>query len=59
LNPATHRVVTRIRRRSDIFPPLIALVYVAIGTALVAASWLPWRAWSQRLPRPPAGDGTD
>jgi hypothetical protein len=38
-------------RRSDISLPLVALVYVAIGTALLAASWLPWRAWSRELSR--------
>jgi hypothetical protein len=38
-------------RHSDISPPLVALVYAAIGTALVAASWLPWRAWSRSLSR--------
>jgi hypothetical protein len=44
-------------RRSDISHPLVGLVYVVIGTALLSASWLPWRAWSRELSRPPAGDG--
>jgi hypothetical protein len=32
-------------RHSPLSHGPIGLVYVAIGTALLAASWLPWRAW--------------
>jgi hypothetical protein len=38
-------------RRSGLSAPLLGLVYAAIGTALLAASWLPWRAWSRERSR--------
>ncbi|MHC4776746.1 MAG: hypothetical protein ACYTBR_15975 [Planctomycetota bacterium] len=73
LRHAANRVVTRILEGGDdrciggffswrtwflVAIMIIAgLVYVAIGTALLFASWLPWRAWSRELSRPPAGDG--
>jgi hypothetical protein len=46
-----------VLRHSPLSHWLIGLVYVAIGTALVAASWLPWRAWYRDRSQPPPRHG--
>jgi hypothetical protein len=44
-------------RSSGVSPDLIGLVYVAVGVSLLAASWLPWRAWYRDSAQAAAGNG--
>jgi hypothetical protein len=46
-------------RHSPLSRGIVGLIYVAIGTALLAASWLPWRAWYGDRAHPPPPDGAE
>jgi hypothetical protein len=52
-------IVGALLRGSGIPMPLVGLLYLAIGVALLTASWLPWRAWYRHAAPEAAGNGAE